>query len=670
MNNFENHFNIDDLIAHSININIDDAILSNNIEEENSLYNYVKLEPSEFEECPVNDNYYLKVECSFSKHYNGIGQNIKAYVTILNDCFEELNNVKCIISSENYFNTYSFIINSIQINEVIVKEVNLTIYDKYLNSDQYDPYFENEKGNLIDNLVDNLPSNISIRLVDENQGGVLPSYPSSFNVTSDFFIKDFLKINETNEIFNVMILGPSLETSNNLTNSLKLLFENYDINKINFTNNDTIKKSFSEKYLDNEQWPLNIRIFYNKNFNHINTQDNIDVLKFIINGFFPDDDSILHLTEKKNFDYNKNWNLVETCQLDKYIESIKSNDLYNNILPKNNKQYINAIIILVPKIANTNPTVLQTYKDIADLIVKQGRPTYIVLDNFMNNTASESSLTDVNDSKEDINFMNIINDFSLYPIYTTSSYELIKVNDDNDNEYDYDPIAIKKFKKHMNRDILLLHMMNKLTKDLIDINCSQKMLINPDTENIDVLVILYWNKDYDQNISLIPTVIGECYSKNNSNRMALITNINPRLNIDFTNNRLDFFKEISSLDVDSLNFENDDFKTVLDHAESLLKQSNSHNSWNTWIVTNTEISSSDVKIVETELIEKSTDKIFFVDIRDTQEIANCRNDSLELENTNLKRFLSVENIDSLIEYFAKNTKKNNNLVINPRLTLK
>ena len=73
------------------------------------------MESSEIEDCPWNNNY-LKDECSLTNHYNEIGQNIKAYVTILNNSFKELNNVKCVISSESYFNIYTFIINSIQIN--------------------------------------------------------------------------------------------------------------------------------------------------------------------------------------------------------------------------------------------------------------------------------------------------------------------------------------------------------------------------------------------------------------------------------------------------------------------------------------------------------------------------------------------------------------------------
>ncbi|KAL6604375.1 hypothetical protein U3516DRAFT_840961 [Neocallimastix sp. 'constans'] len=98
-------------------------------------------------------------ECSLTNHYNEIGQNIKAYVTILNNSFKELNNVKCVISSESYFNIYTFIINSIQINEVIVvKEVNLTIYDKYLNLDNYNVSYDN------------------IKLINESQDRILSSY--------------------------------------------------------------------------------------------------------------------------------------------------------------------------------------------------------------------------------------------------------------------------------------------------------------------------------------------------------------------------------------------------------------------------------------------------------------------------------------------------------------
>ncbi|OUM67300.1 hypothetical protein PIROE2DRAFT_5262 [Piromyces sp. E2] len=666
MNNFnDNHFNIDDLIAHSLNV--DNPLISSSMDDDNALYSYVKLEPNDIEDCPQS-NAYLKVECSFSKHYNGIGQNVKAYITILNDYFEELNNIKCVISSENYFNTYSFIINSIQINEVIVKEVNLTIYDKILNSDNYDSSYDN--GNLIENLIDNLPNNISIKLIGGGQGKILPSYPSLFNVSSDFFIKDFLKINETNEIFNVMFIAPSLETSYNFANSFKLLFENYNINKVDFSDEETIKKSFSEKFLNNEQWPLNIRMFYNQNYNHINKSknENKEALKYILNGYFPNDNSIVHLTQKSTSDeYNKLWNAIETCNLEESMQNLKSYVHYNNSIPKNNKQYVNAVIILVPKIANTDQEVLKTYKEIADTVAKQGRPTYIVLDNYLNNSGSESSLTDVNDSKEDINFINIINEFSLYPIYTTTSYSLMSTNEKD--ECYLDTIAIKKFRKRMNRDILLLHMMNKLTKDLIEINRNQKMLINPDATNTNVLIIIYWKNDYDQNLTLIPTVIGECYSNDTSNKIALITNINQKLDINFTSSRLDFFNELSSYDVNSMKYENIDLKTVITNAENNLKKINNSNSWNTWVITNIDMSQTDISIIESKLIEKSNDKIFIVNIKDKQDLSNCHNENYELENSNSKHFLTVENIESLIEYFARNTNKNNDLVINPRLTL-
>ncbi|ORX81697.1 hypothetical protein BCR32DRAFT_293146 [Anaeromyces robustus] len=669
MEDFDNNqINIEELITQGLN-DKDDFISTNknNSEDENSMYTCVKLEPSELEECPPTYNY-LKVECSFSKHYNSIGQNVKAYVTILNDCFEELNNIKCIISSsENYFNTYSFIINSIQINEVIIKEVNLTIYDKYLNTDNYDLSFEN--GILIENLIDNLPNNISIKLINENQSSILPSYPSIFNITSDFFIKDLLKINETNEIFNVMILGSSLDTSKNFTNSLKLLFENYSSNKIDFSNDNTIKNSFIEKYLDNDQWPLNIRIFYNTNYNHLNQKQKEDknLLKYILNGYFPNDNSIVHLTGKKPLDYNKIWNEIETYQLEECIENMESYYLYNKALPKNNKQYINALIILLPVIANTNLEILNIYKELADYVAKQGRPVYIVLDNYINNSISDSSLTDVNDSKNEINFINIINEFSLYPIFTTSSYELITLNDND--AYDYNPNMIQRFKKNMNKDILLLHMVNRIIKDLIEINRSQKMLINPETENTDIIIMLYWNNEYDQNLNLIPTVIGECYSKYNSNRMALISNINQKLNISFKDKRLDYFKELASFDIESMEYENIDFKEILNTMENLLKESNNNNNWNIWIITNTEISNTDINIIESKLIKKQNDKIFYVNIRDKQDIGDYHNDNLEMAASHSNHFLNVENIDSLIEYFCKNTKKNNNLVINPKLTL-
>jgi len=666
MNNFnDSHFNIDDLIAHSLNV--DSSLISSSVDDENALYSYVKLEPNDIEDCPESNNY-LKVECSFSKHYNGIGQNVKVYVTILNDCFEELNNVKCIINSENYFNTYSFIINSIQINEVVVKEINLTIYDKYLNSDNDSSY---DNGNLIENLIDNLPNHISIKLINGNQGDILPSYPTLFNVSSDFFIKDFMKINETNEIFNIMFIGPSLETSSNFANSLKLLFEKYSINKVDFSNNETILKSFSEKFLNNEQWPLNIRMFYNENYNHINTSknENKEALKYIINGYFPNDNSIVHLTKKSSEDdFNKYWNTIETCNLEESIQNMKSYPLYNNSLPKNNKQYINAVIILVPKIANDDQEILKTYKEIADTIAKQGRPTYIILDNFLNNTGSDSSVTDVNDSKEDINFMNIINEFSLYPVYSTSSYELMSTNEND--ECNLDALAIKKFRKRMNRDILLLHVMNKMTKDLIEINRSQKMLVNPDAINTDVLIILYWNNEYDQNLTLIPTVIGECYSHDTSNKIALITNINQKFDIGFTSSRLDYFNELSSFDVNSMKYENIDFKTILSNAENMLKKSSKSNSWNTWVITNNDISHADISSIESKLLQKPNDKIFIVNVKEKQDITNYHIENYEIENSNSKHFLTVENIDSLIEYFARNTKKNSDLVINPRLTLK
>jgi len=667
MDKLSDKFNIEDLLAYH-NVNIDEAILRNeNIDDENSLFSYVKLEASESEDCQQN-NEYLKVEFSFAKHYNSIGQNIKAYVTILNDSFEELNNVKCVISSEDYFNTYTFIINSIQINEVVVKEVNLTIYDKYLNLDNYNMSFDNST--LIENLIDNLPNNVTIKLIDENQDCILPSYPSVFNITSDFFIKDFLKINETNEIFNVMILGPSLEASKNFTNSLKLLFENYNKSTIDFTNDETIKNSFIENYLNNEQWPLNIRIFYNKNYNHINQnhKENTEKLNYIMNGYFPNDNSIVHLTEKNSSEYNVIWNKVETCQLDESIENMKAYNLYNNSLPKNNKQYINAFIILLPLVVNTDMEVLQSYKEIADILSKKGRPVYIVLDNFINNSTSESSLTEVNDSKEEINFMNIINEFSLYPIFSTSSYELINTN--NDNEGNYNVVSLQRFRKNMNRDILLLHMMNKMTKDLIEINRNQKMLINPEKKDTNIIIILYWDKNYDQHLSLIPTVIGECYSNSDTNRMALISNINRDFDIDFTNNRLDYFKKLSSFDINSMKYENIDFEDIISKADTLLRKTNSNNNWNIWIISNTEISNNNIKIIDSKFTGKTEDKIYYVDINEKQDIGNLHNDNLEITTSNISRFLTLESIDSLIEYFSKNTKKSSNIIINPRLTLK
>eukprot|EP00833_Pecoramyces_ruminatium_P011425 jgi/Orpsp1_1/1185457/evm.model.c7180000093862.1 len=623
MEDFNNKLNIEELITHNINdLNIDDVILHNaNVEDENPFYSYDKLEASEMEDRPQTNNY-LKIECSFAKHYNGIGQNVKAYVTIINDCFEELNNIKCIISSENYFNTYSFIINSIQINEVIVKEINLTICDKYLNLEKYNISFDNST--LIDNLIDNLPNNINIKLINENQN----------------FSKNFM-------------------------GNLKLLFENYSSSKIDFTDDETTKRSFIEQYMNNEKWPLNIRIFYNKNFNHINQnhKENKEILNYIINGYFPNDNSIVHLTEKNMCTYNKTWNEIETYHLDENIENMKAYYLFNNGLPKNSKQYINAIIILLPVIANSDLEILENYKELADTLSKQGRPVYFVLDNFINKFTSESSLTDVDDSKEDINFMNIVNEFSLYPIFTTSSYELINTN--NNNEDEYNVISIQRFRKNINRDILLLHMMNKMTKDLIDINLNQKMLINPESENLDILVILYWNKDYDQDLNLIPTIIGECYSTSNNNRMALISNINQRFNIDFTSNRLDYFKELSMIDINNMKYENTDFKEVISKADYLLTKTENNNCWNTWIITNEEISSSDINIIESKLTKKAGDKIYFININEKQ---NCYN-NIERDTSCFNRYLTVENIDSLIEYFANNTKKNNNLIINPKLTL-
>ncbi|ORX52505.1 hypothetical protein BCR36DRAFT_286381 [Piromyces finnis] len=668
MNNFnESHFIVDDLIAHSLNI--DNSIVTNNIENENSLYSFVKLEPNDIEDCPQNNNY-LKVEFSFAKHYNGIGQNVKAYITILNDCFEEISNVKCIISSENYFNTYSFVISSIQINEVIVKEVNLTICDKYLNLDNYDT--SSDCVYAIENLIDNLPNNISIRLIsnNNNQGTLIKSYPTLFNVTSDFFIKDFLKINKTNEIFNIMLLGPSLENSKNLVTSMKLLFENYNINKIDLSNDETIEKSFSENFLNNEQWPLNIRMFYNKNYNHISSSqnDNKEVLKYIINGYFPNDDSIIHLTKKPTSDdYNKLWNSINTYNLDETMQSMNSYSIYNNDIPVNNKQYINAVVILIPKIANDDHEILKTYKEIADTVAKQGRPTYIILDNYLNNSGSDSSLTEVNDSKEDIVFMNIISEFSMYPIFTTSSYELFSINDNN--ECYLDALKIKKFKKHMNRDILFLHMMNKMIKDLTEINRNQKMLINPDAINTDILIVLYWDSEYDQNLTLMPAVIGECYSNDTSNRIALITNINKNLDIGFTCNKLDYFNELSNFDIYSMDYENIDFNTLITNSENLINKSNNKNPLNTWIISNIEMTQANIRMMESKLIQKSNDKIFIVYVKDKQDIVNSHNESYELVNSNSKHFLTVENVDSLIEYFSINTKKNNNLVINPRLTL-
>eukprot|EP00833_Pecoramyces_ruminatium_P002107 jgi/Orpsp1_1/1176139/evm.model.c7180000056530.1 len=412
---------------------------------------------------------------------------------------------------------------------------------------------------------------------------------------------------------------------------------------------------------------LKIECSFAKHYNgigqNVKAYENKEILNYIINGYFPNDNSIVHLTEKNMCTYNKTWNEIETYHLDENIENMKAYYLFNNGLPKNSKQYINAIIILLPVIANSDLEILENYKELADTLSKQGRPVYFVLDNFINKFTSESSLTDVDDSKEDINFMNIVNEFSLYPIFTTSSYELINTN--NNNEDEYNVISIQRFRKNINRDILLLHMMNKMTKDLIDINLNQKMLINPESENLDILVILYWNKDYDQDLNLIPTIIGECYSTSNNNRMALISNINQRFNIDFTSNRLDYFKELSMIDINNMKYENTDFKEVISKADYLLTKTENNNCWNTWIITNEEISSSDINIIESKLTKKAGDKIYFININEKQ---NCYN-NIERDTSCFNRYLTVENIDSLIEYFANNTKKNNNLIINPKLTL-